>query len=168
MEQLTLSASSKKINEYRHRAHSVGISIWHFEWCSKYRYKMFGKEEYCALMGACIRRAAHEHGIKIIVLEVLPEHVHCAIELTLAMSPAWALHELKGRSSFLFFRRHRKAQLRYPRGHLWSRGKFAASIGFVQKDTVEEYIRKQRAHHNLAPSGNRTPNGVRICQQANL
>ena len=156
MEQLTLSASSKKINEYRHRAHSVGISIWHFEWCSKYRYKMFGKEEYCALMGACIRRAVREHGINILVLEVLPEHVHCAVELTLAMSPSWALQILKGGSSFLFFRQHEKARLRYPRGHLWSRGKFAASIGFVQKDTVEEYIRNQRAHHNLAPFGNRT------------
>ena len=156
MEQTTLSVSYEGKNEYRRRAYSVGISIWHFEFCSKYRYKMFGKEEYCALMGACIRRAAHEHGIKIVVLEVLPEHAHCAVELTLAMSPSWALQILKGRSAYLFFRQHEKARLRYPKGHLWSRGKFAASIGFVQKDTVEEYIRNQRAHHNLAPFGNRT------------
>ena len=56
---------------------------------------MFGKEEYCNLVGACIRRAASEHG-KIVVLAVQPEHVHAAVELTLAMSPSWALQILKG------------------------------------------------------------------------
>jgi len=49
---------------------------------------MFRKEEYCNLMGACIRRAASEHGIKIVVLAVQPEHIHCEAELTLAMSPS--------------------------------------------------------------------------------
>ena len=149
-QQIELSASYK---EYKRRAHSVGISIWHFEWVSKYRYKMFGKEEYCNLLAGCIRNMAYKHGIKINVLEVLPEHVHCEVELTLAMSPSWALQILKGGSAYLFFRFHERARLRYPKGHLWSRGKFAASVGFVQKDVITAYIRNQRAHHGL---GNRT------------
>jgi putative transposase len=140
---------SENQNEYERRAHSVGISIWHFEWVTKYRYQMYKKEEYCNLMTACVRNMAHKHGIKIIVLEVLPEHVHCEVELTLAMSPSWALQILKGGSSFLFFGKHPRARLRYPRGHLWSKGKFAASVGFVQKDVVTDYIRNQRAHHQL-------------------
>ncbi len=156
MEQQKLSVSFEQKNEYRHRAHSVGISIWHFEWVTKYRYHMMRKEEYCALANACIRRAAYKHGIKIVLLEVLPEHVHCEIELTLAMSPSWALQILKGGSAYWLFRAQPKMRLRYPRGHFWSRGKFAASVGFVQKDTVEAYIRNQRAHHGLASFGNRT------------
>ena len=140
---------SENQQEYVRRAHSVGISIWHFEWISKYRYKMFGKEEYCNLIGACIRRAASEHGIKINVLAVQAEHVHCEIELTFAMSPSWALQILKGRSSYLFFRFHERARLRYPKGHLWGVGKFAASIGFVQQDVVTEYIRNQKEHRSL-------------------
>ena len=138
---------SENQNEYVRRAHSVGISIWHFEWCSKYRYKMFGKEEYCNLMGACIRRAAFQHGIKIVVLAVQPEHIHCEAELTLAMSPSWALQILKGGSSYLFFGFHERARLRYPKGHLWSTGKFAASVGFVQRDVITEYVRNQKEHH---------------------
>ena len=90
------------------------------------------------------------------LLEVLPEHVHCEVELTLAMSPSWALQILKGGSAYLFFQFHERARLRYPKGHLWSRGKFAASVGFVQKDVVENYIRNQREHHGLASLGNRT------------
>jgi len=102
MEQTQLSESYQ---EYERRAYSVGISIWHFEWCSKYRYKMFGKEEYCNFMGTCIRRAASEHGIKIVVLGVLPEHVHCEVELPLNMALSYALQILKGRSAYCGNRR---------------------------------------------------------------
>jgi len=83
--------TQKIINEYRKRAHSVGISIWHFEWCTKYRYKMFMKEKYLGLIIGCIKRAASRHKIKIVVMEVLSEHVHCEVELTLEKSPSWAL-----------------------------------------------------------------------------
>ena len=31
------------VNVYDRKAHSVGISIWHFEWATKYRYKMLKK-----------------------------------------------------------------------------------------------------------------------------
>ena len=137
------------INQYEKRAHSVGISIWHFEWCTKYRYKMFGKDKYRNLITACIRRAASLHQIKIVIIEVLPDHVHCEVELTLSMPPSKALQILKGFSSRLFFSFHERARLRYPKGHLWSRGKFASSVGFVQKDVVTEYIRNQRQHHGL-------------------
>lgn len=147
--QFSESYAESEKHEYVRRAHSVGISIWHFEWVSKYRYKMFGKFEYCNLAVACIRRAAFEHGIKIVVLEVLPEHVHCEAELPLCMAPSYALQILKGRASYLFFRQHEKARLRYPRGHLWGRGKFAASVGFVQQDVVTCYIRNQREHHQI-------------------
>ena len=147
--QLSESYTENEKNEYVRRAHSVGISIWHFEWVTKYRYKMYQKFEYCNLMTACIRNMACKHGLKIIVLEVLPEHVHCEVEMSLSLAPSRALQYLKGGSSFLFFEKHPKARLRYPRGHLWSRGKFAASVGFVQQDVVTDYIRNQRKHHGL-------------------
>ena len=135
------------VNEYERRAHSIGISIWHFEWCTKYRYKMFKKEKYLNLATACIRRAASLHKMKIVIIEVLSEHVHCEVELSLDMAPSKALQILKGLSSKLFFEHHAKARLRYPKGHLWSKGKFAASIGFVQREVVTEYIKNQKKHH---------------------
>jgi len=140
------------VNVYERRSHSVGISIWHFEWVNKYRYKMFKKDEQSALATACIRRAASLHKIKIVVLTVMPEHVHCEVELRLNMSPSKALQILKGLSAKLFFEHNEKARLRYPKGHLWSRGKFAASVGFVQRDVIIKYILNQKEHH----SGNST------------
>ena len=133
--------------KYERSSHAVGISMWHFEWCTKYRYKMFGKQEYLNLITACIRRAASMHEIKIIELNVQPEHVHCVVEIKLSMSAAYALQILKGGSSRLFFQFHERARLRYPRGHLWSPGKFAASLGFIQIETARSYVRSQDEHH---------------------
>ena len=135
------------INQYEKYEHSVGKVMFHFEWCTKYRYKMFQKEKYRNLVSACIRRAASLHKIKIIELNVQPEHVHCIASFRLSVSPSRVLQLLKGISARLFFQYHKKAKLRYPRGHLWSRGKFGASVGFVQLDVVKSYVRNQDAHH---------------------
>ena len=129
--------------KYERSSHSVGISMWHFEWCTKYRYKMFGKEQYKNLITACIRKAASMHEIKIIELNVQPEHVHCVVGIKLSISPAYAVQILKGVSSRLFFQFHEKAGLRYPRHHLWSPGKFAASLGFIQLEVAKNYVRNQ-------------------------
>jgi len=147
-----LQLSENSANKYDHHDHSVGKMMMHLEWCTKYRYKMFRKEEYRNLITACIRRAASLHEIKIIVLSVMPEHIHCEVQVDLSVSASKVLQLLKGISSKLFFEYHKKARLRYPRGHLWSRGKFASSVGFVQLDVVQNYIRTQDEHH----SGNST------------
>ena len=134
-------------DKYERRAHSVGISMWHFEWCTKYRYKMFRKEEQRNLVVACIRCAARLHGIKIIELNVQPEHVHCVVGIGLNLSPTKALQILKGVSARLFFKNNPRARLRYPKGHLWSPGKFAASLGFIQIERAVDYVKNQDLHH---------------------
>ena len=64
-----------------------------------------------------------------------------------SLSVSKTLQILKGGSSKLFFEHKEKARLRYPRRHLWSRGKFASSVGFVQFDVVQNYVRSQDEHH---------------------
>lgn len=136
-----------QINQYKRNNHSVGVVMLHLEWVTKYRYKMFRKIKYKNLIRICIRRSASRNKIKIIELDVQPEHVHCIVEVSFSMSVSKTLQFLKGGSSKLFFEFHKKARLRYPRGHLWSRGKFASSVGFVQLDVVKEYVRNQSTHH---------------------
>jgi len=143
--------------EYERNNHSVGDSIWHMEWCPKYRYQMFRKFKYKNLAEACIRKAAHENKIEIKEINVMLDHLHCMTKLPLTMTPSRALQLLKGRSAYLFFRAHPKARLRYPKGHLWSRGKFASSIGFSDIEKTTSYIRNQETRHCLASfTGNST------------
>ena len=133
--------------KYEHYAHSVGTLMFHLQWCTKYRYKMFRKSENAKLLEACIRRSASRNGIKIIELNVRAEHVHCIVLVKFSFSVSKVLQILKGGSAKLFFERKENARLRYPRGHLWGRGKFALSVGFVQLDVVQNYVRSQDEHH---------------------
>ena len=152
-QQLTLSESyiENKKHEYNHYSHSVGVMMLHLEWKPKYGYKMFRKEGQKNLVAACIRKAASLHEIKIIVLSVMPEHIHTEVQVPLSMSASKVLLILKGLSAKLFFANNKKARLRYPKGHLWSRGKFAASVGFVQEERVRNYILHQEEHHKETP-----------------
>lgn len=143
--QIRISESYEE--KYEHYAHSVGTIMLHLEWCTKYRYKMFGKEENRNLVSACIRRAASTNEIKIIELNVQPDHVHCIVLVKFSVSASRALQILKGGSSKIYFEHKEKARLRYPRGHLWSRGKFVSSVGFVQLDVVKNYVKNQDLHH---------------------
>lgn len=138
--------------EYTKHTHSVGDNFWHIEWCPKYRYKMFRKFKYKNLVEACIRKAAHEHGIALHELQVMPEHLHAVVSIPDTMSIAHATQLLKGRSSYLFFRNHEKARLRYPRGHLWSVGTFRTSVGYADLPTTLRYVREQQDHHAIASS----------------
>ncbi len=142
-----LQLSENYENKYQHYEHSVGTIMLHLEWCAKYRYKMFRKEENKNLLSACIRRAASLHDIKVIKLNVQPEHVHCVVNISFSFSASKVLQILKGVSAKLFFTYNPKARLRYPRGHLWSRGKFASSVGIVQEEVVRNYILNQESHH---------------------
>ncbi len=101
--------------KYERSKHAVGVSMWHFEWCTKYRYRMFGKEGQKNLITACIRRAASMHEIKILELNVRLEHVHCVVGIKLSVSPTYALQILKGISARLFFKNNPKVRLRYPK-----------------------------------------------------
>jgi len=139
--QITISESYE--NKYEHYAHSVGTLMFHLQWCTKCRYKMFRKEENAKLLEACVRRSASRNGIKIIEINVQPEHVHCIVLVKFSVSASKALQILKGGSSKIYFEHKEKARLRYPKGHLWSRGKFASSVGFVQLDVVQNYVRNQ-------------------------
>ena len=147
-EKLVFSESYERFEDkYEKGNHWVGVSMWEFEWCPKYRYKMFRKWKYKKLVEACIRYAASRHKIKWIELNVQPDHVHGTALIPMTMSPSQALHKLKGVSSKKFFEKHPKARLRYPKGHLWSRGKFAASLGFIQIERAVDYVKNQDLHH---------------------
>ena len=136
--------------EYQHLNSAVRESLWHVMWCTKFRYNMFAKFKYKSLVEACIRKAAHKHNIQIIVLTVMPDHIHAIIRLPTRFSIHKALQILKGGSAYLFFRNHPKSRLRYPQGHLWSRGKFYTTIGYSDFPTTLDYVVNQEQCHALA------------------
>jgi len=129
--------------ELRHYAHKVGVNVHHLEWCTKYRYKMFRKEEYKKLAEELLLEIAGTHGIVVRELFVMPEHVHLSVECVPSMSQSKVLQLLKGGLSYRLFRANKNFRLRYPQGHFFSRGACATSVGYTTIDVVDNYVRNQ-------------------------
>ena len=108
---------------------------------------MFSKPEYKSLIEGCIRNVCFKHNIKIVTINVMPEHIHMVVKTSVNVNPSRVLQLVKGSSSYLFFRLHPEARYRYPRGHLWSKGKFIASIGFTDLEFTISYVLHQEEHH---------------------
>lgn len=134
----------------RKSSHKVGLNHWHLVWATKYRYRMVRKPENKSLVAAAIRKAAFEHGISIDVLNVQPNHVHTLVSLPHGMNDSTAFQRLKGRSAYLIFRNKEKTRLRYPRGHFWSPGGCAITVGHSDLEKTRNYIVNQEEHHAQA------------------
>ncbi len=116
-------------------------NVHHFEWCTKYRFRVFNSE---ALINACeasLRRAAQRHGITLLELSVMREHVHAVAEVRPAMSVSQAEGLLKGASARELLREFPELRRRYWGGHLWSAGRFSRSLGDVGIDVARHYVR---------------------------
>ena len=128
--------------------HCARRSVWHIEWCTKYRYKMMQKQENRKLVEACIRQAAKRHGIEILALEIMPEHVHGVFSLPKGTDEERAAKLLKGYSAWKIFQVKEHFRLRYPQGHFWSRGYMARTVG-VDEEKAIWYVKNQQAHHDV-------------------
>jgi putative transposase len=132
-----------------HYSHKRGTNFWHLEWCPKYRYEMMRKLENKNLVEAAIRKAAHEHRITIHYLVAMPDHVHALVTLPHGMNDSDAFQVLKGRSAYILFRVKNKFRLRYPKGHFWSPGGFAVTVGYNDLNSMIDYIEGQADHHGV-------------------
>ena len=133
-------------------SHGIGQNLYHLEWCPKYRYKMFMKEENKKLCEDILETVAERHKIKIEELSVMPDHIHAVVGIPPTMSVSQALHLLKGASSRELFKQKPNFRKRYPHGHFWSPGKFYRSIGDTDTETVIQYVRDQRLQQTLLDS----------------
>ena len=126
-------------------SHSVGWNTYHLEWCTKYRYKVFRKEYIKNLCLIAIFESAKRHKIKVVEIEVDIDHIHVIVSLPTIMSPSKALNLMKGFSSFILFKLIPNLRLRYPKGHIWSKGKFMASVGHITLENAKNYLEDHHA-----------------------
>ena len=133
-------------NNFRHQ-HVSGRSTWHVEWCTKYRYEVFRSAYNKNLCRIALLEAAKKAHVEILELEVQPEHIHMIAELPLTISPVTAIQKIKSISAKILFILLPKLRLRYPKGYLWSRGKFAISVGNITLEKAKEYVKNQETHH---------------------
>ncbi len=133
------------MEEFIHSSHSLGNNMHHFEWCTKYRYRMFQRWQYAEHCRNIFNIIAREYSMSIEELAVMSEHVHIEVSIPADMSQSKAMQLLKGRSSYELFKAISEFRLRYPRDSLWSKGNFKDSVGRVTAEVVKKYIHDQQA-----------------------
>ena len=122
--------------------HAAGQVFYDLTWCTKYRFQMLKREEFFKACEASLRRAAERHGMEILELAVMSEHVHCLVQCPPRVSAPMAVQLLKGSSAHDLFEFEPKFRLRLRRGHFWSAGYHVRSVGEADLETVRDYIRQ--------------------------
>ena len=130
-------------------AHIKYQATYHLQWVTKYRYKIFQKEKYRYDYENILRVLARVNRIELLEIAVMPYHIHVITPFSPTFSISKIFWILKGISSRQFFLLHPEFKLRYPKGHLFSPGKFARTVGSVDLATTRKYVKDQALQKTL-------------------
>ena len=131
--------------------HGIGWSTWHFQWCTKYRYKVFADPKLQKLCGIFLLEIGKRHRFEIENFEVDIDHVHVIAKLRPSMSPATAVQLMKGYTGrMLFLSEEKRLKSFYwkekSKRSLWGSGKFISSIGHITLEKAREYLENHGAY----------------------
>lgn len=98
--------SKDKIKDAVYTRRYVYNFHFHLIWVTKYRHKIFTTDELSNEMKEILWQVAEDNEIVIEETEVMPDHVHVLISFPPSKAPTSAIKALKGRSAFIFLRRH--------------------------------------------------------------
>jgi putative transposase len=140
--------------EIKHTKHAVGQSAYHLVWRPKYNVSVFRHAYPRIVCENAIKEIAKQWKIEIIELKVMPDHIHCFVDLPASISVSMALQVLKGGSARIFFKRCTRWRAFFSldgerKPHLWSPGKFFRSVGSVTAEVIEEYIKYSQEEWNF-------------------
>ena len=124
----------------QHLNHSVGQNSFYLVWKPKWSKDPFKFDSVQRVCTASIRKVCKTKGFKLIELEVMPDHVHCFVDLHPSMNVSKALQLLKGFSSRMIFKHNPWLRNHFRTGHFWSPGKFFRSVGSVTDEAVKNYV----------------------------
>lgn len=126
--------------EYRRTNTTVSLINYHFVFCPRYRRKLLvGEVE--KRFRAILEQICEERQLKVVALEVMPDHVHLFVNALPSISPSEIMAKVKGVTS---------RRLRQEFKHLnhlpsiWTRSFFCSTAGNVSDETIKRYIEEQK------------------------
>ncbi len=125
--------------EYQHSANQVYLINYHIIWCPKRRRKVL-VDKVKERLGGILQQVAQEKQVKILALEIQPDHLHIFVSCSPQMMVHKLVKALKGRSSY-YLRREFSQLLKLP--SLWTNSYFVSTAGNVSNETIRKYIEAQ-------------------------
>ena len=127
--------------QYIHKQGLVYKNQFHVVFCPKYRRPVLVDGVDVRLKEILLEKAA-ELDVKILSMEIMPDHVH----LFISFDPRLMLHKiikiLKGSSSRILREEFPSLKSRLP--SLWTRSYFSCSVGHIGEAAVRRYIEEQK------------------------
>jgi putative transposase len=125
--------------DYKTSEHQVYLLNYHLIWCPKRRRKILVGNVKIGLE-AIIRQVAHELGVEILALEIMPDHLHLFISAYPQLSIPHIVKSFKGRSSH-------DLRIAFPELNkmpsLWTHSYFVSTAGNVSAESIQRYIEAQ-------------------------
>ena len=119
--------------EYRHKRHSVSLINYHFVWIPRRRRKvLIGDVE--KRLRELIQEVADKLELKILAIEIMPDHVHLFISCPPSLAPDQIMFRIKGYSSRVL-RQECPHLLKMP--SMWTRSYFCGTAGNVSSETIK-------------------------------
>lgn len=126
---------------YKSNKNVVYSSKYHCVWTPKYRRAVLVGPiaKRCEQL---LRQVAAKYRAEIIALEIMPDQVHCLVEV----DPQFGIHRLvkhlKGVSSHTLRREFRTLQSRLPT--LWTNSYFLSTVGGAPLAVIKQYVENQK------------------------
>ena len=124
---------------------------YHIIWCPKRRRKLYDSHTFKEAAKFHIEEACKRNGIELFEMECDRDHIHTFVSFPPRRSGAWALNCMKGYSSKMLREGFPELAKITHEKHLWSPGYAFFTIGSVNADKIEEYIRNNAGKSDPAP-----------------
>ena len=116
---------------------------YHIVWCTKYRRKVLqdGIDEE---VKEYLRQIAEEYHFSIMVMVVMPDHIHMLVDCRPQFCPSDMVKILKGNTARWLFIKHPELKEQLWGGHLWNPSYCVVTVSDRSFDMVKRYIDSQK------------------------
>lgn len=133
----------KDLDTIRTQNHSTFNINYHLVWIPKYRRTLLADPRAKRILTEIIDGQCEDHKWKKLALEIMPDHVHLFLSVPPNQPISKVVNQIKGNSSIQLRRVFPELKARV-RMHLWGRGYYCSTAGFVSQAQVQKYIDAQQ------------------------
>ena len=122
-------------------SHTRYNCTYHVVFIPKYRRKVM-MERLKNEVAVTIKKVCELIGVKLVRGGVCKDHVHLYLSIPSKMSISTVMSKIKGKSALMIFDKHPDMRGKLGR-HFWARGYYVETVGNVNEEVIEEYIKNQ-------------------------
>lgn len=122
---------------------SVTDMNYYLVFVTKYRKQLFTTPELKNKLKTILQSIANYKGVTIQSMEIMSDHVQLLITFPPKFAASDVVKSFKGSSAREWFKAFPNDRKKLWKGHLWSNTFFMSTIGNLNEDIVNQYIKNQ-------------------------